>query len=248
MIYNYGKPNSVPVYPGYFNLTGGYSNYTSGVMHTVRLTGLAPSTRYSYQVGDFSRGKVSSIFSFKTLPNPGFKFPVTFGLFADISLSINSSATAAAVAASKPDLVLLAGDYAYANLYNDQDALDYAVIQSYQYSDSVRWDQLGRMLQPLLSSVPWLGCQGNHERELQVLQGSNFLPWERRFGMHAPWDLTGGSPYYYSANVGPVHVISISPYVPFQSGTDQYAWLQADLANIDRSVTPWVLVTFHAPW
>jgi hypothetical protein len=28
----------------------------------------------------------------------------------------------------------------------------------------------------------------------------------------------------------------------------QYKWLEKDLAKVDRSVTPWVIAGWHAPW
>lgn len=28
----------------------------------------------------------------------------------------------------------------------------------------------------------------------------------------------------------------------------RYAWLKKDLASVDRSRTPWLLVSMHAPW
>ncbi|CAL5388014.1 unnamed protein product [Camellia sinensis] len=29
---------------------------------------------------------------------------------------------------------------------------------------------------------------------------------------------------------------------------DQYKWLERDLANVDRSITPWLVATWHPPW
>ncbi|XP_042489923.1 purple acid phosphatase 15-like isoform X2 [Macadamia integrifolia] len=29
---------------------------------------------------------------------------------------------------------------------------------------------------------------------------------------------------------------------------EQYRWLERDLANVDRSVTPWLIATWHPPW
>lgn len=29
---------------------------------------------------------------------------------------------------------------------------------------------------------------------------------------------------------------------------DQYKWLERDLAKVDRSTTPWLIATWHAPW
>jgi hypothetical protein len=29
---------------------------------------------------------------------------------------------------------------------------------------------------------------------------------------------------------------------------EQYRWLEKDLAKVDRSVTPWLVAGWHAPW
>lgn len=29
---------------------------------------------------------------------------------------------------------------------------------------------------------------------------------------------------------------------------DQYRWLERDLANVDRFVTPWLVAVWHPPW
>ena len=42
-----------------------------------------------------------------------------------------------------------------------------------------------------------------------------------------------------------VTVTQISSEHDITEGSEQYAWLAADLAAVDRSVTPWVVVTAH---
>lgn len=34
----------------------------------------------------------------------------------------------------------------------------------------------------------------------------------------------------------------------FFSTADQYKWLQRDLANVNREVTPWLVGVWHPPW
>ena len=41
-----------------------------------------------------------------------------------------------------------------------------------------------------------------------------------------PFAASKGSPFFYSADVGGVHVVSLSPYVPFGAGSEQMAWLE----------------------
>jgi hypothetical protein len=55
--------------------------------------------------------------------------------------------------------------------------------------------------------------------------------------------------FYYSFNYGPAHVIALdSERGDFSHQLRQYTWLESELQSVDRSVTPWVLVTFHRPW
>ena len=37
-------------------------------------------------------------------------------------------------------------------------------------------------------------------------------------------------------------------YVDYGRDSEQHAWLQRDLARVDRSRTPWVIIGMHAPW
>ena len=49
----------------------------------------------------------------------------------------------------------------------------------------------------------------------------------------------------YSVNVGNVHVIVFSTEHDFLTGSDQYNWMAADLEAVNRTLTPWVIVTGH---
>ncbi|EFX04386.1 metallo-phosphoesterase [Grosmannia clavigera kw1407] len=73
-------------------------------------------------------------------------------------------------------------------------------------------------------------------------------------------------PFWYSFEYGMVHVIMIDTETDFANAPDgpdgnanlntgpfgadgqQLAFLEADLASVDRSVTPWVIVGGHRPW
>ncbi|KAH1226964.1 hypothetical protein AAZX31_11G260400 [Glycine max] len=49
----------------------GLQNYTSGIIHHVRLTGLRPNTLYQYQCGDPSLSAMSDVHYFRTMPVSG---------------------------------------------------------------------------------------------------------------------------------------------------------------------------------
>lgn len=48
-----------------------------------------------------------------------------------------------------------------------------------------------------------------------------------------------GAPAYSNKQVSSEHDI--------EPGSRQHLWLDADLAAVDRSITPWVIVTAHRP-
>ena len=131
-------------------------------------------------------------------------------------------------------------------------------------------------MEPLTSHLPVMVVVGNHEIELDLTPGPQlntaFAPYRNRF--HMPGDYKrevwmqsppqlldhflerynyslqyehGAS--YYSYDVGLVHYVALNTYNTFCSapGCPQYQFLEADLAAVDRAVTPWVVVTVHAP-
>ena len=57
-----------------------------------------------------------------------------------------------------------------------------------------------------------------------------------------------GTALYYSYEVAAVHIIMLGSYADNGRDSAQFAWLQRDLASIDRGRTPWVIVGMHIPW
>ena len=43
-------------------------------------------------------------------------------------------------------------------------------------------------------------------------------------------------------------MLMLGSYVEYGTDSEQFAWLQQDLASVDRHRTPWVVVGMHAPW
>jgi hypothetical protein len=65
----------------------------------------------------------------------------------------------------------------------------------------------------------------------------------RRF--HSPSN--GNSLFWYSFDVGPVHIVYYSTEHDFLPASSQYMWLERDLRSVNRSRTPWVIVGAHRP-
>ncbi|KAG9445704.1 hypothetical protein H6P81_011832 [Aristolochia fimbriata] len=230
----------------------GLQNYTSGIIHHVRLTGLKPNTKYYYRCGDPSIPAMSDVHSFTTMPISGPKsYPKRIAIVGDLGLTYNTTSTINHLQSNKPELVLLVGDVTYANLYltngtgSDCYSCSFSqtpIHETYQ----PRWDYWGRFMEPLISEIPIMVVEGNHEIELQA-GNKSFVAYSSRFAFPSH-ESGSSSTFYYSFNAGGVHFIMLGAYISYYKKGDQYKWLEKDLARVDRSVTPWLVATWHPPW
>lgn len=55
----------------------------------------------------------------------------------------------------------------------------------------------------------------------------------------------GNSIFWYSFDYGAVHVIQMSSEHDWTKGSEQYKWIEKDLASVDRKKTPWIILTSH---
>ena len=83
------------------------------------------------------------------------------------------------------------------------------------------------------------------QHEEEVIDGdTGFVAYESRFWY--PAEESGShSPFYYSYETGPLHVVMLGCYVEYTADSEQAAWLRRDLASVDRQRTPWVVVGMH---
>ncbi|XP_031128131.1 purple acid phosphatase 22-like [Ipomoea triloba] len=199
-----------------------YFFYSSGEIHHVTIGPLEPRTTYFYRCGGSGPE-----FSFRTPPST---FPVEFAVAGDLGQTEWTNSTLDHVAASDYDVFLLPGDLSYAD------------------TQQPLWDSFGRLVEPYASSRPWMVTEGNHEIEIfPIIYPHGFKAYNSRWRM--PYQESGStSNLYYSFDVAATHVIMLGSYADFDSQSDQYKWLQADLADVDRSRTPWIFVLLHAPW
>jgi len=151
-----------------------------------------------------------------------------FGLLGDPGQTSNSQTTFSHIQQSNVQAIMLVGDLSYAD------------------GDQPRWDSWGNLVQPLSSTMAVNTILGNHE--IEPSGGDLFLPYHSRFWNPAVQAYGPGSNTWYSIDVGLAHWIMLSSYETFTAGSPQYKWLVADLTAVDRKVTPWVFVTFHAPY
>ncbi|CBI33349.3 unnamed protein product, partial [Vitis vinifera] len=231
----------------------GLLNYTSGIIHHVRLDDLEPGTKYYYKCGDSSFPAMSREYVFETLPLPGPKrYPRRIAVVGDLGLTSNTTTTIDHLIRNDPSMILMVGDLSYANQYRTTGGKgvpcfscafpDAPIRETYQ----PRWDGWGRFMEPLTSRVPMMVIEGNHEIEPQVA-GITFKSYLTRFAV--PSEESGSkSNFYYSFDAGGVHFIMLGAYVDYNRTGAQYAWLKKDLHQVDRSVTPWLVAAWHPPW
>ncbi|CAI0423657.1 unnamed protein product [Linum tenue] len=193
--------------------------YKSGQIHEVVIGPLHPDTVYYYRCGGNSARK----FSFKTAPSA---FPIKFAIVGDLGQTEHTNSTLQHISEANYDMLLLPGDLSYADSWQP------------------RWDSFGQMMEPLASQRPWMVTQGNHEVEIST---PPFTAYNARWRM--PFEDSGStSNLYYSFSVAGVHVVMLGSYTDFDPSSAQYKWLQSDLARVDRTKTPWLVVLIHAPW
>ena len=145
-----------------------------------------------------------------------------------------------AAGSAPTDLVLHLGDLSYATGYESE------------------WDRFMSQIEPLSSRAPYMTVLGNHERDYpgsgNDIGGADSggecgVPTEARFLMPTQRTLPfrRGDKAWYSFEQGPVHFLMMDTETTAAAGTEQLAFVAADLAAVDRRVTPWVIVGGHRP-
>jgi hypothetical protein len=218
-----------------------------GHIHRAVMTDLKPDTTYYYRVGN-GVDRWSDLLTFKTFTaaQESSQEPVTYAILADMDFESNATMAnlASLVSAGKIHAVIHSGDISYADGYEPH------------------WDVFFRRMQNVASAVPYMATPGNHEFWY------NFTSYKHRFLMpgdeasiqqllspsmvKSPEDTQFGSHdgMYYSWTVGPVHFIAGNSETAIDTANFSpsfLSWLEADLATVDRSKTPFVVAHFHRP-
>jgi predicted phosphodiesterase len=200
--------------------------------------------------------------SFTTAPVAGPNTALTLAVMADLGHFHHSRETLTGILQSIGDIdaVILAGDIAY----TEQD----------HYRWDTFFDLMDDF--PVAENTPLHVCPGNHDIDKLQDDDGIYLAYEHRFRMprikpaelavyqyhfdhhhnpdhknintHPPYPL----PYeygnaYYAYTHGPARMVMLNAYSSMEPDSMQYKWLQDELKSVDRSITPWLLVTIHVP-
>ena len=203
---------------------------------------------YVYYV--MSGGAQSQEYVTKTLTCPSKKSGSKTAIIGDWGQTTNASQTLDHLYAymtsdkhTPPEQLWLLGDLSYADANKEGNCTKYP-----NECSQGRWDTWGNMVESVTAVLPTQVLAGNHEPESRPtpLLGEEYLAFKSRF--KHPSGGSADGPYWYSWEAGNAHFITLNCYMPYSEGSDQYAWLENNLAKIDRSVISWVFVSTHAPW
>jgi len=123
---------------------------------------------------------------------------------------------------------------------------------SYAVGYSSQWDEFFHQIYPIASRIPYMTSIGNHERDYPD-SGSHYdgtdsggecgVPYESLLSMPA----AGKDKPWYSFDYGNIHITMMSTEHNYDIGSEQHQFLERDLANVDRSKTPWLIFSGHRP-
>ncbi|KAL9954282.1 hypothetical protein ACROYT_G041799 [Oculina patagonica] len=224
----HGKPLSLNVTSTVTKFTDGGWEHRVLFIHRAKLTGLTPYTAYDYRCGEDHHW--SDVYTFKTLRS-GESWSPRIAMYGDMGTDGQSLPYLEDEAKQGNfDVILHVGDFAY-NMDSDNARVA---------------DKFMNQIQPIAARVPYMTCPGNHENAY------NFSNYKNRFSMPG-----NSKNMFYSWNVGPAHIISISTefYFYHNYGThqmaNQFKWLEADLQEAtkksNRAVRPWIITMGHRP-
>jgi acid phosphatase type 7 len=233
-----------------------------GYFHTVPVLGLPADGSTFYAVYGQEDGLVAPEVSFRTRLPPGPDVFTRFAAFGDSATYPVFPGTVTTI-----DLVLAE--------HEEGAGLNFtAVIGDLGYAEgsTLVWALWTGLVFPVASLMPFQVTVGNHETNTAPGScsasadpvtrestwtgpfsgaygddsgGEGGLPTFRRY--RAPPSSAGHGVFWYSLDVGSVHFVLLSSEHDYTPGSAQRAWLDADLAGVDRATTPWLVVGLHRP-
>lgn len=126
------------------------------------------------------------------------------------------------------DLIYHIGDISY--------AVGYASV----------WDDYLDMMAPVLAKTKYALNLGNHEIDYPS-SGSYYTGYDSGGECGVPTRTFFPMPLWWSRDVGLAHVVAMCTEWDFTEGSEQWKWIKADLEQVDRTKTPWILFGGHRP-
>ena len=239
----------------------------AGAMHAAVMTGLEPGGGGYYAVGDAARPRDAAAWSaparFALPPAPGANTRLEALVVADLgvaeedgsNIDVNIAAPSQLSYFNMPDSAKTKARMAHDVATGGATMLLHAGDISYARGFGSMWDSYFDTMGPIAGRVPYMTAIGNHEQDWSG-HGATFNVSNEDSGgecgaaydARLPMPGTSRDKPWYSFEAGPVHFTVMSTEHAFAPGSEQYAFLAADLATVNRSVTPWLLFVGHRPF
>ncbi|XP_041992872.1 probable inactive purple acid phosphatase 27 isoform X1 [Salvia splendens] len=219
-----------------------------GFIHSAIMTGLRPSTNYSYKYGSDSVGW-SDEMKLRTPPASG-SDELKFLAYGDMgkapldssvehytqpgSVSVIKAMEEEVSSGGRVDSIFHIGDISYATGF------------------MAEWDFFLHLISPLASQLPYMTAIGNHERDY-IDSGSVYVTPDSggecgvAYETYFPMPTAGKDKPWYSIEQGPVHFTVISTEHNWTQNSEQYEWMNKDMGAVNRTTTPWLIFTGHRP-
>ncbi|XP_062175489.1 probable inactive purple acid phosphatase 27 isoform X2 [Alnus glutinosa] len=218
-----------------------------GYIHSAVMTGLEPSSTFSYRYGSDSAGWSEQI-QFRTPPAGG-SDELKFLAFGDMGKAPRDASTEHYIQPGSLSVIEAMADEVDSNKI---DSIFHIGDISYATGFLVEWDFFLHQISPVASRVSYMTAIGNHERDY-IDSGSVYItpdsggecgiPYETYFPMPTP----AKDKPWYSIEQASVHFIVISTEHDWSQNSKQYEWMKKDMASVDRSKTPWLIFMGHRP-
>jgi hypothetical protein len=265
-------PLFYPQYPHFF-LRGSYDDYYNYELKSELKSKIKPSSTSTMSTSAVLLGE-TPLYEFSTPPMYG--QPTSIAFIGDLGQTKNSTRTMARILDAATAISTSTSTVKY-DSNDDRVVTNLLIAGDLSYADGdpTRWDSWLELAEPLLRSVPFASVPGNHEIECDKITHDVFVPYESFFrnpnridnaiefppsqdyidsmtnGCVTNSDFLGRYDYgnaYYSYRHGLVHTIMLNSYTSLLDGSLQRTWLtEIALPNVDRSITPWLIIVFHTP-
>ncbi|XP_073037547.1 probable inactive purple acid phosphatase 27 isoform X1 [Primulina eburnea] len=218
-----------------------------GYIHSAVMSGLSPSTTFSYKYGSDSSGWSDEITS--RTPAAGGSDALTFLAYGDMGKAPLDSSV---------EHYIQPGSKSVVNAMTDEvssgavDSIFHIGDISYATGFLVEWDFFLNLITPLASRVSYMTAIGNHERDY-VDSGSVYVTPDSggecgvAYEKYFPMPTAAQDKPWYSIEQGPLHFTIISTEHDWTPNSQQYEWMNEDMSAVDRSRTPWLIFTGHRP-
>lgn len=188
-------------------------------VHRFRLTSLKQGQYYEYY---FKRGgdRLTQTYTFQTEKDVTKDDPLRVAVVGDFGeMTTDQLRVLTYMMLWNPDIVLTTGDNAYES----------GTLEEFQVN-------VFKPYGPLLAEVPMYASIGNHD-----MYTENAVPYKSVFELP---QANSDSEDYYSFNYDNIHFTSINSDIDYSVGSEQYVWLENDLAESEGR---WNIVFFHHP-